>query len=77
MSKRQARRNCRLTIEREDRRGLVSAMIDSLRASLFEELPDFGRHLGCDGKAIGSPSTGRVSGDKGEDLGPRCGLGQA
>ena len=44
----------------EDERGLVSAMIGSLRASLFEELPEFGRHLGYDGKAIESLSTGRV-----------------
>ena len=35
-------------------------MIGSLRASLFEELPDFGRHLGYDGKAIESHSTGRI-----------------
>ena len=35
----------------EKKRGLVSAMVESLRASLFEEVPDFGRHLGYDGKA--------------------------
>ena len=44
----------------EGERGLVSAMIEILRASLFEEVPDFGRHLGYDGKAIESHSTGRV-----------------
>ena len=44
----------------EDERGLVSGMIGSLRASLFEELPDFGRHLGYDGKGIESYSTGRI-----------------
>ena len=44
----------------EDERGLVSGMVESLRASLFEELPGFGRHLGYDGKAIESHSTGRV-----------------
>ena len=44
----------------EGERGLVSAMIENLRASLFEEVPDFGRHLGYDGKAIESHSTGRV-----------------
>ena len=48
----------------EDERGLVSGMIESLRASLFAELPDFGRHLGYDGKAIESHSTGRVAEDK-------------
>ena len=35
----------------EKERGLVSAMVESLRASLFAEVPDFGRHLGYDGKA--------------------------
>ena len=47
-------------IRLEDERGLVSGMIGSLRASLFEELPDFGRHLGYDGKGIESHSTGRI-----------------
>ena len=47
-------------IRLEDERGLASGMIESLCASLFEELPDFGRHLGHDGKAIESHSTGRV-----------------
>ena len=66
---------CVVRLEREH--GLVSAMVESLRASLFEELPDFGRHLGYDGKAIESHSTGRVAEDKGGDVGPRRRLGQA
>jgi len=33
-------------VELEDRQGLVSGMVESLRASLFAELPAFGRHLG-------------------------------
>ena len=49
----------------EGERGAVSAMIASLRAALFEEVPDFGRHLGYDGKAIASHSTGRIG--KGRD----------
>ena len=48
-------------VQLEKEQGLVSAMIESLRSSLFEEVPDFGRHLGCDGKAIESHSTGRVA----------------
>ena len=64
-------------VQLEDKQGLVSAMIESLRSSLFEEVPDFGRHLGYDGKAIGSHSTGRVAEDKKEDLGPGRRLGQA
>ena len=50
---------CVVRLEKE--RGLVSAMVETLRASLFEELPDFGRHLGYDGKAIESHSTGWVA----------------
>ena len=38
--------------------GLVSAMIDNLRSALIAEIPDFGRNLGYDGKAIESHSTG-------------------
>ena len=51
----------RRLVRLEDERGLVSGMTGSLRASLFEELPGFGRHLGYDGKAIESHSTGRVA----------------
>ncbi len=40
-------------------------MVDSLRAALFAELPDFGCHLGYDGKAVASHSTGRLG--KGKD----------
>lgn len=49
----------------EEAHGLVSGMMDTLRAQLMEALPDFGRHLGYDGKAIESHSTGRVR--KGKD----------
>ena len=60
----------------EKKRGLVSAMVESLRASLFEELPDFGRHLGYDGKAIESHSTGRVAEDKGKTSDPDADWGK-
>ena len=33
-------------VQLEGEQGLVSAMVESLRASLFAALPDFGRHLG-------------------------------
>ena len=49
----------------ENKQGLVSGMTERLRASLFEEVPDFGRHLGYDGKAIEGHSTGRVAEGKG------------
>ena len=52
-------------IRLENKRGLVSRMTESLRASLFEEVPDFGRHPGYDGKAIESHSSGRVAEGKG------------
>ncbi|MDE0521742.1 MAG: hypothetical protein OXH79_07275 [Boseongicola sp.] len=59
----------------EEEQGLVSAMADDLRAALMAEIPDFGRHLGYDGKAIGSHSTGvegresgRISDRAGTDL---------
>ncbi len=60
----------------ENERGLVSAMIDSFRASLFEELPDFGRHPGYDGKAVASHSTGRVAGDRGKTPNPDADWGK-
>ena len=60
----------------EDERGLVSGMIGSLRAALFEEVPGFGRHLGYDGKAIESHSTGRVAEDKGKTSDPDADWGR-
>ncbi len=60
----------------EDERGLVSGMIGRLRASLFEELPDFGRHLGYDGKAVASHSTGRVAGARGQTSDPDADWGR-
>ena len=65
---------CVVRLEKE--RGLVSAMVESLRASLFEEVPDFGRHLGYDGKAIESHSTGRVAKDKGKTSHPDADWGK-
>ena len=38
---------------------LVRAMVEGLCDELLEVLPDFGKHLGYDGKAIASHSTGR------------------
>jgi len=48
-------------IELEETLGLVSAMVPALREQLMEVLPDFGQHLGYDGKAIDSHSTGQVN----------------
>jgi hypothetical protein len=43
----------------EQEQNLVSAMITTLLEQLMEALPDFGLHLGYDGKAIDSHSTGQ------------------
>ena len=43
----------------EEETGAVSGMVDALRTRLLAELPGFGRHLGYDGKAVPSRSTGR------------------
>ena len=45
----------------EEERGLISGMLEALRARLMEVRPDFGRHLGYDGKAIDSHSTGQAN----------------
>lgn len=45
----------------EEQQGLISGMMKTLREQLMEELPEFGRHLGYDGKAIESHSTGQVN----------------
>ena len=48
-------------IELEHETGLLSAMLGEMRRQLMDELPDFGRYLGYDGKAVKSHSTGRVN----------------
>jgi hypothetical protein len=47
-------------VELEETLGMVTGMIVTLREQLMAERPDFGRHLGYDGKAIESHSTGQV-----------------
>jgi hypothetical protein len=48
-------------VELEEQQGLVSAMLVRLREQVMEVLPDFGQHLGFDGKALESHSTGRIN----------------
>jgi hypothetical protein len=48
-------------VDLEEQQGLVSAMVVTLREQILEVLPDFGQHLGFDGKAIESHSTGQVN----------------
>ncbi len=47
-------------IRLEEGEGLLSGMVVALRERLMELIPDFGVHLGCDGKAIASHATGAV-----------------
>ena len=51
----------RRLVELEARTGVFEAMMRRLGEPLREALPDFGEHLGYDGKAVPSHSTGRVS----------------
>lgn len=57
-------------IELEEALGSVTRMIEMLRGELMAVLPDFGRHLGYDGKAIGSRSGGQVNRATGETSDP-------
>ena len=60
----------------EDRTGAVSAMVDVLRGRLLAELPGYGRHLGYDGKAVPSRSTGRRNAKTGEASDPDADWGK-
>ena len=55
----------RWLVELEQRAGVFEAMMRRMGEQLREALPDFGDHLGYDGKAVASHSTGRVSGRTG------------
>jgi hypothetical protein len=63
-------------IELEETLGMVTGMITTLREQLMDVLPEFGRHLGYDGKAIESHSTGRVNRTTGETSDPDADWGK-
>lgn len=63
-------------IELEQQRGLIGAMMVTLREQLMQALPDFGAHLGYDGKAIDSHSTGRVNRATGQTSDPDADWGK-
>jgi hypothetical protein len=63
-------------IELEETLGLVTGMVATLGRQLMAELPDFGRHLGYDGKAIDSHSSGQVNGHSGETSDPHADWGK-
>ena len=60
----------------ESETGCVTGMIDELRGRLREALPDFGKHLGYDGKAIESHSTGRRNRETGRTSDPEADWGK-
>ena len=60
----------------EEQRGLVSGMTGALRSRLMAALGDFGRHLGYDGKALDSHSTGRANRKTGATSDPDADWGQ-
>ena len=62
-------------VELEEALGLITEMVGILREQLMEVLPDFGCHLGYDGKAIESHSTGRRNKDTGEPSDPEADWG--
>ncbi len=63
-------------IEVETKHGLVSAMLGELRRQLMDVLPDFGQHLGYDGKAIESHSTGHAKSKTGQRSDPDADWGK-
>lgn len=63
-------------IETEEKSQLISGMIDQLREQLMEVLPDFGEHLGYDGKAIESHSTGHKNKASGKTSDPDADWGK-
>ncbi|MDK1025649.1 MAG: transposase [Gammaproteobacteria bacterium] len=63
-------------IELEENQGLIQKMMKTLREQLMVELPDFGNHLGYDGKAIDSHSTGQENRETGETSDPDANWGK-
>lgn len=63
-------------IELEDCLGMVTGIVAMLREQLMAALPDFGTHLGYDGKAIESHSTGRKHADTGQTSDPQANWGK-
>ena len=60
----------------EDEQRMISEMVRKLREDLMVELPDFGKHLGYDGKAIDSYSTGQQNRETGQTSDPDANWGK-
>jgi len=63
-------------IQLEDEQKMISEMVHKLREDLMVELPDFGKHLGYDGKAIDSYSTGQQNRETGQTSDPDANWGK-
>jgi hypothetical protein len=63
-------------IELEDEHTMISEMVRRLRENLMAELPDFGKHLGYDGKSINSYSTGQQNTETGQTSDPDANWGK-
>ena len=60
----------------EEKQGRIAAMMGQLREQLMEEVEDFGEHLGYDGKAIESHSTGQENRKTGKTSDPEADWGK-
>lgn len=63
-------------IELETSQHLITQMSQTLREALMKVFPDFGEHLGYDGKAIPSHSTGQTNRETGETSDPDADWGK-
>ena len=61
----------RAVVKLEEKQGRIAAMMGQVREQLMEEVEDFGEHLGYDGKAIESHSTGQENRKTGKTSDPR------
>ena len=66
----------KLVVQMEQKQGLIAAMIPTLQAQLMAVLPDFGQHLGCEGKAIASHATGNTNKKTGKTSDPDANWGK-
>ena len=63
-------------VKLEEKQGGIAAMMRQVREQLMEEVEDFGEHLGYDGKAIESHSTGQENRKTGKTSDPEADWGK-
>ena len=63
-------------VKQEEKQGGIAAMMRHVREQLMEEVEDFGEHLGYDGKAIESHSTGQENRKTGKTSDPEADWGK-